>query len=148
MVTPVLTGLKQAKDLPYASSLCGACRDACPVKINIPRMLLDLRSKLAEGTSTERKAAGTVESLLARGYARIMGGPRLLSLVHRVGRTLQKPLQWAPFISFSKTKRMFERIALPPLYSWTRSRNLHALPPRTFHEIWRREQARKRGGSD
>ncbi len=148
VVTPVLTGLKQAKDLPYASTLCGACRDACPVKINIPRMLLELRGKLAEGTATERKAAGMTESILARGYARIMGGPMLLSLVHRAGRTLQKPLGWAPFVSLSKTKGMFERIQVPPLSRWTRSRDLPTLPSRTFHEIWRKGQARKRGGSD
>ncbi|MCH8226062.1 MAG: iron-sulfur cluster-binding protein [Chloroflexi bacterium] len=43
IVSPVMTGLKQAKDLPQASTLCGACREACPVKIDIPRMLLHLR---------------------------------------------------------------------------------------------------------
>ena len=45
IVTPVLTGLKDAVNLPAASSLCGACHDACPVKINIPRMLLELSSR-------------------------------------------------------------------------------------------------------
>ena len=144
VVTPVLTGLKQARDLPYASTLCGACRDACPVKINIPRMLLELRSKLAEGPDKEQKAAGKLESFLARGYARLMSGPRLLALVHRVGRTLQKPLQWAPFIPFSKSKGMFKRMPVPLLSRWTRSRDFPALPPRTFHEIWRRDHAPKR----
>ena len=148
VVTPVLTGLKQAKDLPYASTLCGACRDACPVKINIPRMLLELRSKLAEGPDKEQKAAGKLESFLARGYARLMSGPRLLALVHRVGRTLQKPLQWAPFIPFSKTKRMFKRMPAPLLSRWTRSRDFPALPPRTFHEIWRKDHPPKRGGGN
>ena len=148
VVTPVLTGLEQAKDLPYASTLCGACRDACPVKINIPRMLLSLRSKLAEGTDTERKASGKLESFLARSYARVMGGPRLLSFVHRVGRTLQKPLQWAPFIPFSKTQGMFKRIPAPLLSRWTKSRDLPELPPRTFHEIWRRDHAPNRRGGN
>ena len=49
VVSPILTNLPDAKDLPYASSLCGACREVCPVKIDIPRMLLHLRSDLAEG---------------------------------------------------------------------------------------------------
>ncbi|GIT02083.1 MAG: hypothetical protein CM1200mP27_07080 [Chloroflexota bacterium] len=48
VVSPMLVGLKQAKELPQASSLCGACREVCPIKIDIPRMLLDLRKKTAE----------------------------------------------------------------------------------------------------
>ena len=43
IVTPSLIGIKEARDLPQASSLCGACREVCPVKINLPRMLLHPR---------------------------------------------------------------------------------------------------------
>ena len=42
----MLTNLHESKDLPFASSLCGACKEICPVKIDIPRMLLHLRSKV------------------------------------------------------------------------------------------------------
>ena len=59
IVTPSLVGLGQAPDLPQASSLCGACREVCPVKINIPRMLLHLRHKSAEGPDPDEKT-GTV----------------------------------------------------------------------------------------
>ena len=55
IVTPTLVGLGQAPDLPQASSLCGACREVCPIKINIPRMLLHLRQKSAEGLDPRRK---------------------------------------------------------------------------------------------
>ena len=56
IVSPMLTNLSDAKDLPYASSLCGACREACPVNINIPRILLYLRKELTEGkTYPEQK---------------------------------------------------------------------------------------------
>jgi L-lactate dehydrogenase complex protein LldF len=148
IVTPALLGLKQASDLPHASTLCGACRDACPVKINIPRMLLYLRHKLAESPDPEEKAVRALDGFLARGYARLMSGPKLLSFVHRIGRTLQKPLEWIPFIPFSKVNRMFKRVPIPLLSQWTRTRDLPALPPQTFHEIWRRELSQKDEGDN
>ena len=148
IVTPALTGLKQAKDLPHASSLCGACRDACPVKINIPRMLLYLRHKLAESPDTEEKSVRGFDSLLARGYARLMSGPRLLNFAHRVGRTLQKPLESIPFLPFSKVSRMIGKVPIPLLSQWTRARDLPPLPPRTFHEIWRRELSQEHEGDN
>jgi L-lactate dehydrogenase complex protein LldF len=52
VVTPLLTGINQASDLCLGESLCGACMPACPVNINLPRMLLLLRAKLAEGDAT------------------------------------------------------------------------------------------------
>ena len=48
LVTPELGGIGQARELPFASSLCGACREVCPVKINIPDLLLHLRGKAQE----------------------------------------------------------------------------------------------------
>ena len=148
VVTPSLVGLKQAQDLPYASTLCGACREACPVKIDIPRMLLHLRHNLAEGPDPEEKSGRDLDGLVARGYARLMSGPRLLSFAHRVGRTLQKPLEWLPFIPFSKAGRMFKKAPVPLLSQWTKSRDLPGLPPRTFHEVWRRELSRKPEGGN
>ena len=47
VVSPMLSGLSEGSDLPYASSLCGACREACPVKIDIPRMLLYMRKEVS-----------------------------------------------------------------------------------------------------
>ena len=148
IVTPALVGLKQAGDLPHASTLCGACRDACPVKINIPRMLLYLRHNLAESPDPEVKAVGELDGLLARGYARLMSGPRLLSFAHRIGRTLQKPLGWVPFLPFSKVNRMIKKVPFPLLSQWTRTRDLRALPPQTFHDIWRRELSQEHEGDN
>jgi L-lactate dehydrogenase complex protein LldF len=54
VVTPLLTGLENATPLPYASSLCGSCKQVCPVDIDIPRMLLDLRHELVESGHTDR----------------------------------------------------------------------------------------------
>ena len=48
VITPLLNGLGNASPLPNASSLCGACKQVCPVDIDLPRMLLDLRHDLVE----------------------------------------------------------------------------------------------------
>ena len=139
IVSPMLTGLKQAKDLPYASSLCGACRDACPIKINIPRMLLHLRHRLVESPDPEEKSANGFNSLLARCFVWLMRSPRLLSLAHKLGRNLQKPFKIIPYSPISRGRRRISKIPLPLLSQWTRARDLPDLPPRTFHEIWRDE---------
>ena len=55
ILTPQLMRLEHAQSLPYASSLCGACYEVCPVKINIPEVLIDLRAKV---TDRERNEAG------------------------------------------------------------------------------------------
>src|SRR5579875_1328622 len=52
ILTPQLIGIKQAKSLPYASSLCGACYEVCPVKINIPEVLLYLRGQVTRQASS------------------------------------------------------------------------------------------------
>src|SRR6266567_2552486 len=51
VITPQLIGLSKAAKLPYASSLCGACREVCPVKIDIPELLLHLRAEITDGTA-------------------------------------------------------------------------------------------------
>src|SRR5204863_5826982 len=51
VITPQLIGLGKASQLPYASSLCGACREVCPVKIDIPELLLHLRAEITKGVS-------------------------------------------------------------------------------------------------
>ena len=134
VISPVLVGLKEAGDLPYASSLCGACREVCPVKINIPHMLLHLRTRLTEGQSSERKSA-LWERLLARGYYRIMSGPTMLSWVHRIGRLAQVP--------FARSGKI-RRIPLPPFSRWTRDRDLPSLPAKPFRRIWDEELAKKK----
>ena len=64
IISPMLTGLSDGKDLPYASTLCGACKEACPVKINMPRMLLYMRNQLAEGANyPEHKTAPFAEAI-------------------------------------------------------------------------------------
>ena len=127
VISPVLVGLKEAKDLPYASTLCGACREACPVKINIPHMLLKLRSQLMEGNAFQGRKVTLPERIYAWGYHRIMSGPWMLGQAHRLGRLCQ-----LPFARNGAIRRML----LPPFSQWTRARDLPVLSKRSFHQLW------------
>ena len=139
----MLVGLKQAKELPQASSLCGACREVCPIKIDIPRMLLDLRKKTAESPDPSVRSAPVIERTLARLYARLMSGPRLLRMAVRFGRVIQKIEQLMPIFSpLTKDGKWIRSAPLPPLSKWTRSRDLPALPKQTFHELWEKGLSR------
>ena len=133
IVTPGLVGLSPAKDLPNASTLCGACRDACPVQINIPRMLLHLRSNLAQGTDSAPPAASDADALAARSFAAVMSHPTLLRLGRKLGRALLRPLA---------KSGMLGRTRLPLLSRWTQTRDLPVPPARSFREIWRDDLSR------
>ena len=135
VVTPVMVGLPKAKDLPFASTLCGACRDVCPLKIDIPRMLLKLRSQLAEGEPAQRKVS-RVERLLFKMWRRSVSSERALARVRGVAAFFQRPL----------TRRgRVRRIPLPTFSRWTRSRDFPGLARRSFHQIWERDLKGKDG---
>ena len=126
VISPVLTESKSGMDLPFASSLCGACREACPVKINLPRMLLHLRAKAS--TPGPQRRASLWERLTARGFTQIMKRPRLYSLAGPLMRLAQSP--------FSRGGRI-RSIPVPPLSKWTKSRDLPAFKPKSFRDIWK-----------
>ncbi|MFD8803889.1 4Fe-4S dicluster domain-containing protein, partial [Streptomyces atroolivaceus] len=82
VLTPQLAGMHAAKDdpnssLPYASSLCGACFDACPVKIDIPSMLVELRHQHTEQSGT------TAEKLAMKAAAGVMSRPKLFAAAQK-----------------------------------------------------------------
>jgi L-lactate dehydrogenase complex protein LldF len=136
VVSPMLTGLKESKALPQASSLCGACREACPVKINIPRMLLELRHRTAESADPAERASSRSERLAASSFAGVMGSPRKLTLAGKAGRLLQRLGRILPFSPVSTSNGWIRKARLPLLSKWTRARDLPPLPPRSFREIW------------
>jgi L-lactate dehydrogenase complex protein LldF len=111
ILTPQLVGVENAPTLPYASSLCGACYEVCPVKIDIPRVLLHLRSLVPHRRE---------ERLAMRTAAWVFGDPRHFALAQRLGRLLQRPLLRAGV-----------------LRPWTRTRDLKRIPPQTFRDWWR-----------
>jgi L-lactate dehydrogenase complex protein LldF len=125
IVSPMLTGLKKGKDLPYASTLCGSCRDVCPVKIDLPKLLLDLRHKIvASGGSSMPERLGI------RQWHGAMKSRKKLESSARLGRFFQGPIARKGYI---------KKLRLPVASGWTKSRDFPALAPRSFAEIWRDE---------
>jgi L-lactate dehydrogenase complex protein LldF len=123
ILTPQLIGIENAPSLPFASSLCGACYEVCPVKIDIPRVLVHLRAKAVEssGRWPERVAMETA--------AWVFGGRRHLSLAQRLAGVFSRPLTRAGVIR-----------SLPgPLSEWSRTRDLKPPARQTFRTWWRRE---------
>jgi len=125
ILTPQLLGIENASSLPFASSLCGACYEVCPVKIDIPKVLLHLRAKAVEAK------APAAERALMRGVAWVFGRPWRLSAAQRLGRLGQRPLVRAGAI----------RRLPPPLSRWTRTRDLRPVAAESFRSWWRRERA-------
>ncbi len=118
IVTPVLTGLKDAGNLPAASSLCGACHDACPVKINIPRMLLELRYRTAEGsTDKDERTSSVKERGIWKAWRMGMMGRRRFDIGSRIASIALKPL----------SRNGWLKKAPPPLSGWTSTRDFPAI---------------------
>ncbi|WP_202630356.1 lactate utilization protein B [Deinococcus alpinitundrae] len=125
ILTPQLLQLEDdnANSLPWASSLCGACYDACPVKINIPEILIYLRGQI-----TPHKTPNA-ESIAMKTAAWIFNEPFRFEGALKLARIGQGPLVQHGAIH-----------ALPGLLGgWTSSRNLPAFPAKSFRELWREE---------
>jgi L-lactate dehydrogenase complex protein LldF len=121
LLTAMQHGEGAVKDLAHASSLCGACADACPVRIDIPRMLIELRAQ-----NVHDAVAPASERRVFRLFARLLAMPRLYRLAAPLGRLAQRPFARDGGIR-----------TLPGFFGeWTRTRDLPALAPRTFSERW------------
>lgn len=125
IVSPMLTNLSDAKDLPYASSLCGACKEACPVKINLPRMLLYLRRQLAEGDNYPQHRTSTIRERLAMKAWRVAASsPFTMSVASNLAKFAQPLLPKVAQDSASSS----------PIAAWTRHRALPKIPAHPFRK--------------
>ena len=143
ILTPVFKGLANYKDLPYVSSLCGACYEACPVKINIPKYLIKLRAELIGGKHDKisdriffkiwalslKKAwtyrlAGKVAGLFMRTRA-------------RMGKTIKNN---DPYLNRGWIKKV-----PGPAAGWTEKRDLVTPPSKDFRTWWDEHQKLKGG---
>jgi L-lactate dehydrogenase complex protein LldF len=129
LITPTIAGLKQTRELPFASSLCGACREVCPVKINIPDLLLHLRAQVQDTLEGAKPAGSPVRERTAmRFWAWLMTSPRRYAWSGRLARLGQRLAARSGWISSS---RHF------PLSAWTNGRDLPALASTTFRDRWK-----------
>lgn len=138
ILSPLLTGVEDEANgsLPYASSLCGACYDVCPVKINIPEILVHLRS---EDVKANHSPVSTQLDTALTGASWMMGdGKRMASA--------EKGLPFA-----HKATRGGQINALPGIAgAWTSSRDIPGLPEKSFHQLWAESegQAESEGRTD
>ncbi|MFC4031432.1 lactate utilization protein B [Streptomyces polygonati] len=139
ILTPQLRGTATALDasLPYASSLCGACYDVCPVAIDIPEILVHLRERVVEG--------GEVTTRGARSVIKPAKGHAAERAAMRAGRwTLDHPAAWRATQRLAVRARSLQPRQLPGRTgkAWTGSRDLPALPAQSFRDWWaQRERA-------
>ena len=127
ILTPQLLHLedKNANTLPWASSLCGACYDACPVKINIPEVLIYLRGEITAEKPLD------AEGIAMKTAAWIFSEPHRFEGAIKLARFGQGPLVKGKAIH-----------ALPGMLGgWTDSRDLPAFPAKSFRELWRARTA-------
>lgn len=130
ILTPQLVGTEHASSLPYASSLCGACYDVCPVKINIPEVLVHLRGQVV--AQKQQTIAGKFdgEALGMQALATVFANQHAYEAAQAAGRLAQ----W-PFV-----KEGYIEQGPGPLEGWTAMRDLGAIPAQTFRNWWRERQ--------
>jgi L-lactate dehydrogenase complex protein LldF len=114
ILTPQLQGLENAPTLPWASSLCGACYEVCPVKIDIPTILVHLRGRVVREVG-----APAPERAAMAAMARVFASRRAYEAAQRAAKLGRGPLADAV------------------LRPWTRSRELPEVPQQTFRDWWR-----------
>jgi L-lactate dehydrogenase complex protein LldF len=120
ILTPQLRGIDQASSLPYASTLCGACYEVCPVKIDIPRVLVHLRGLVVEERETARAERAAMKAL---GWA--FADERRYVRAQRLARAGARPFAHDGIVRH-----------LPGLTSWNETRDLRAPAAQTFREWW------------
>ncbi|WP_427016002.1 lactate utilization protein B [Pseudarthrobacter sp. P1] len=139
ILSPLLTGIKSEENssLPYASSLCGACYDACPVKINIPEILVHLRGEDVDSKRSATKVP-TQMDLMMKGASWAFSSGRNLGL-------LEKGLPLGRLAAGKKRKIT----KLPGIGAgWTQSRDIPAPPPQSFRQWWAKEHQVPLGQND
>jgi L-lactate dehydrogenase complex protein LldF len=131
VLSPQLTGVEDNASLPFASSLCGACYDVCPVAIDIPSMLVHLRARVVD-SERDRRRTPTPEAAAMNSLAWAMATSR----------------RWTRTLRLARLGRMFGRRdgrihRLPgPLSAWTHFRDAPRPPRQTFRDWWRKEHER------
>jgi L-lactate dehydrogenase complex protein LldF len=142
ILTPQMMEMRHGESLPYASSLCGACYEVCPVKINIPEVLIHLRNKVVE-----QKGWYAPEALAMKAMASVFRSERRLRAAQRLARMAQQPLarKDLPIVgqdSHAGLDSGSDWIKwLPGIFGgWTQTRDLRVIPRESFREWWEKRR--------
>ena len=127
ILSPMLTGVDANPTLPYASSLCGACYDVCPVKINIPEVLVHLRGQVVD--SRRGRLVPTAEQLAMQAMGWIFADPQRYEAAQRLAGL------GSASVALGADKI---RALPPPLSAWTSARDAPTVPAESFRAWWRR----------
>jgi L-lactate dehydrogenase complex protein LldF len=129
IITPQFMGVSHEPGLPFASSLCGACGEVCPVKIDIPKILLELRHDVKKAEARDKQ--NRIESLAFRAFAWVVTHPRVYAFAGRVA-AMMSPAGDGKWIS-----KVPPAMNLPPVRAWLSQRDLPPAPVRSFRDQWR-----------
>jgi len=129
IITPQFHGVLKDPWLPYASSLCGACAEVCPVKIDIPRLLLDLRSDVVQ--ARRWKGSARVEQATFRAFAWIATHPRIYASLGAWAALL------APRGDNGWLRRLPFFMRVGALKKWVSERDLPVPARKSFRQYWR-----------
>jgi len=126
ILSPQLQQLKHSRSLPYASTLCGACYEVCPVKINIPETLIHLRGRITREEQSTLRGKLSPENIAMQAVAKIFLSPRRYEAAQRFARIAQLLFQHQGQVT-----------GLPGIAGgWTRFRDLRPIPKQSFREWW------------
>jgi L-lactate dehydrogenase complex protein LldF len=134
ILSPQFHGVTEDPWLPYASSLCGACGEVCPVKIEIPKILLELRHEVTRAKQKEGKDG--LERTAFRIWSWVMQRPRLYALGGAAAGMIFGDLSGEGWL-----KKLPVPIRIPALEKWLSQRDLPPPAPKTFRQLWRERQA-------
>ncbi|MFF1317733.1 LutB/LldF family L-lactate oxidation iron-sulfur protein [Streptomyces sp. NPDC058320] len=142
ILSPQLRGTASEIDasLPYASSLCGACYEVCPVAIDIPEVLVHLRERVVQGGEVTRRGA-KVTLKPAKGHA----GERAAMRAARWAFTHPAALATGQRLA-ARTRRFHPRMLPGPGRAWSATRDLPQVPAESFRDWWQRTHGSKESG--
>ena len=134
IITPQFHGVSKDPWLPFASSLCGACAEVCPVKIEIPKLLLALRAEVV--AAKKLKGEGGLERFAFNMYAWAARHPKVFAL----GGSIAAKLARRDEAGFMKLPGFLQ---IGPLKHWLSQRELPAPAPKSFRQLWRERERAK-----